>query len=108
MKEQEFEKRNDYVKQVKKIEFNTQLPKIQQVNREKGVKAKKCLLDLDNGSPAENNPQINATSCVNGETPTPVDIQLETWLENYKKFKSKCWRHGLVDVKEIVLLYDIF
>ena len=37
------------------------------------------------------------------ETKDPI----ENWLENYKKFKNKCWRQGLVDVKEIVLLYDI-
>lgn len=33
---------------------------------------------------------------------------IENWLELYKKFKSKCWRHGLTDKEEIVLLYNIF
>ena len=32
---------------------------------------------------------------------------IEDWLKNYKKFKDKCWRQGLVDVEEIVLLYKI-
>lgn len=33
---------------------------------------------------------------------------IDKWLEIYKEFKSKCWRHGLTNKEEIVLLYNIF
>ena len=50
----------------------------------------------------------NKVEVDNTRTTHSPDIQLETWLKNYKEFKLKCWKQGITDKEEVVLLYDIF
>ncbi len=63
---------------------HSQLPKTKQVDREKGVKAKTCLLDLDNGSSA--------------------DISL---IRRYNKFSNLCVAEGMRNIKEIAELFRV-
>ena len=46
-------------------------------------------------------------SCSNKSVEGIKQDPTDNWLELYTKFKNKCWRHGITDKEEIVLLYDI-
>ncbi len=77
---------------LEQVEFgnHSQLPKIQQVDREKGVKAKDCLLDLDNDSSADiNSPTKQPFQMASGDilnkglkrSGEPVEVKTDTTLE---------------------------
>ena len=57
------------------------------------------------------NRQINPRYLESGKSkeypPAEVKDPTDNWLELYKEFKLKCWRHGIIDKEEIVLLYNI-
>ena len=52
----------------------------------------------------------NTSKCKTKDVDNHAEIikdPTDNWLELYTKFKNKCWRHGITDKEEIVLLYDI-